>query len=46
MKCWFYISSLQKKIGFITDIFGNYVEVFEPERQKYYIVHYTKIELK
>jgi hypothetical protein len=45
MKAWFPIGKLQNKVGIITDIYSDYVEVFEQERKEYYIIHVSEIIL-
>jgi hypothetical protein len=45
MKAWFPIGKLQNKVGIITDIFSDYVEIFEPERKEWYIVCISEIQI-
>jgi hypothetical protein len=45
MKAWFPLGKLQNKVGIITDVFTDYVELFEPERKQWYIVHISKIQI-
>ncbi len=45
VKVWFEIKELQNKVGVITDLYGNYIEVYCEEIQDYYIRHIDKIEI-
>jgi hypothetical protein len=45
MKCWFQVAPLKKRVGIITDTYGNMVEVQCSESGKIYIVDASKIEI-
>lgn len=45
LKAWFSISNLQKKVGVITDRFGDYIELKEVQRGDYYIKHESEVTL-
>ena len=42
---WFEISDRYRKTGFVTDVYGNYVEVKEKESGEYFIRHVQRIEI-
>jgi hypothetical protein len=45
MKVWYEKSHLKKRIGIITDIFTDYIEMRDLESGEYVIRHITKIEM-
>lgn len=45
MKAWYEDKPLRKRIGLITDTFGEYIELKDLETGKYVIRHISKVEL-
>lgn len=45
MKAWFNIKPLYKKVGVITDVYSDYIELKETETNEYYIRHIDDIEV-
>lgn len=48
MKAWYPVKPYEKshnKVGIITDIFYNYVELQDVETKEYYIRHISLIEI-
>lgn len=45
MKAWFQVSELKRRVGIITDYYGDYIELKNIETGEYCIVHKNKVEL-
>jgi hypothetical protein len=42
MKVWFPVSTHQMKVGIVTDVFSDWIEVQEVESGQYYIKPFNK----
>lgn len=45
MKVWFEIYPRYRKVGVITDVFCDYLELKEVESGEYFIRHWSKCEI-
>jgi len=44
IKVWYPEGVLAKSYGYITDYYRDYVEVYDPEKRTYVIIHWTLID--
>lgn len=44
-EAWFKVSELRSKVGVITDIYLDYIELQDIDTKEYYIVHKSKVKI-